>query len=86
MSKVVAMRGGPVVAEATPNAPVISLLEEYLERARSGDVQGVVFASLHSDDLCSYSCAGAIGGSYGLVGAVTMALDNLVAITRRDDQ
>ena len=68
---VVSLRGGIVPQEGVPNASVIEALEEALERARSGEIQGVAIAQLHADRLASYAIAGIIGG-YSLLGALEM--------------
>lgn len=69
--------GDPVIATAEPRESVIKELEDLLERARSGEVQGVAYAALHSDGLASWGIFGA-QGPYSMVGAVEVMKANLL--------
>jgi hypothetical protein len=66
--KVVGLRG-EIVPQAVGVIPdVVKLLEDMLERARSGDVVGVSVAVQHSDECCQWHRAGL--SSYRLLGLV----------------
>lgn len=65
MSSVVSLHGKPLYTPET-NAAVVACLEEWLERARSGEVHGVAIAVLYRDDSLGASYRG--GRSRGLVG------------------
>jgi hypothetical protein len=66
--KVVGLRGAIVPQAEPPSPDVIKLLEDMLERARSGDVLGVSIAVQHSDECCQWRRAGLT--SYRLLGFV----------------
>lgn len=65
MSSVVSLHGKPLYTPET-NAAVVASLEEWLERARSGEVHGIAIAALYRDDAVGFSYSG--GRSLGLVG------------------
>lgn len=65
---VVGIRGEIVPQTLPPDEEVICLLEDMLERARSGDVLGVCIAFQHGDEACQWRRAGIM--SYRLVGFV----------------
>lgn len=73
---VTSLNGGPVGVLA-PNEDAIELLEDMLERAKSGDIVGVAVCALHYDAAASYSVAGLVGG-YSLLGALEMAKAELI--------
>lgn len=62
------LRGEPALQAAEPDPAVIALLEELLEKARSGAIQGIGTVQIDPSRLCSYSSAGLLG-SFGLLGA-----------------
>ncbi len=59
MSNVKALFGNEVPQAREPKPDLIEALEELLEMARSGEVQGVAWAALHADRLASWRVAGA---------------------------
>jgi hypothetical protein len=67
--KVVGLRGAIVPQAMPPNADVIKLLEDTLERARSGNVLGVSLVMQYSDECCQWQRAGLC--SYRLLGFAT---------------
>ncbi|WP_454917436.1 hypothetical protein [Xanthobacter sediminis] len=82
MSNVVAIRGGPT-GQPEPNPTCIATLEEWLERARSGEIVGVALAALHHDGVGSYAVGGRVGG-YSMLGALEMACAELVKVNSDD--
>jgi len=77
MTNVISINGGEVPQLATPQESVIEALENALEAARSGRVQGVAFVTLESDGMASYTVAGLVT-SYSLLGGLDMARDFIV--------
>ena len=60
----------PATVPADPH--IVAVLEDMLERAKSGDIIGIGFAALHSDGTASNSICGAVE-SHGLIGALAVA-------------
>lgn len=58
--KVVSLRGGGFAEPGIPIQNVIRTLEDLLERARSGSLQGVVVACVNSDDTTMSVRAGVV--------------------------
>lgn len=75
MNNVVGLRGQPVVAAAEQQPLVIEQLEKVLERARSGDIQGVQIFTLHSDGLAGHWQAGLI--QYSMIGMMFAAFQSI---------
>ena len=75
VGEVTALYGGEV-NRLTPNEGCVAHLRELLQRAEAGEITGIVCASLHADNLCSYTIAGMIG-PYSLLGAIEMAKSEL---------
>jgi len=80
MSNVEALRGG-LTGELQVYEHCVSVLEETLIRARSGDVCGVVVIMLHHDRLASYQMGGMIQG-YAILGAAEIAKSGLAEIVK----
>ena len=72
MSDVTYIRGAAPAdnVSAEPNPIVIGYLEDLLERARSGDIRGLVTVDLDGDGYASYGAVGSIGG-FSMQGALT---------------
>ena len=66
--KVVSLRGNEIVPPGTPRPKVIALLEDLLERARSGELMVLSAVWQSSDESYSFHHEGR--GGYGLVGAL----------------
>jgi hypothetical protein len=70
MAEIYNLDGEPVIAaEVTPGEPnphVVSALEALLERARSGDMQGIAAVYLHTDGATGGVMAGL--RNYALIG------------------
>lgn len=80
MTNVISAFGHPTGERQVSDALVASL-EEWLERARSGEITGMAGAFLHCDGMASYSVAGLVGG-FALIGALEIAKAELVEIAR----
>ncbi len=78
---VVPFQGEVVPALREPRESVITALEEALEAARSGHLQGVVMASFYADTTADWRMAGIVN-SFTLVGAATCMLDALIEEAR----
>ena len=78
MSEIVSINGGPAPQARRVRSSVVELLEEALERARSGDLQAVCLVEMSADERSSWAVAGLVGGSYGLVGASVLMTNFLV--------
>jgi hypothetical protein len=75
VSEVVGIRGNPVVGAAERQPLVIEQLETVLERARSGDVQGVQIFTLHSDGLAGHWQGGLV--QYSMIGMMFAAFQSI---------
>lgn len=78
-AKVVGMDGEPVPMAREPNAACIRALEDLLERARSGEVQGFAGATLDADQCASWHAAGFVG-SFGMLGALEVTKAHLMQV------
>lgn len=74
VEKVVHIRGGSVVSAGVPNPDAIQECEELLERLKSGEVQGFIYAQLWRDNVAGWATAGPTG-CYAIVGALHSALN-----------
>lgn len=79
-AKVVALRSGVAIHQGVPTPDVVAELEDWLERARSGDVIGVGIVAYNSDKSTGSRRAGTIsrsmvGQCFALMQRMTMALD-----------
>ena len=81
--KVVSLSGGPVISTGEPNADAICECEELLERLRSGDVQGFIYAQLWRDGVAGWGSAGPTA-CYAVIGALHAAAH--AATHSRDEQ
>jgi len=70
-SKVVSLKGDPIVAKGTPRPEVIETLEGMLDLAHAGELDGFAAALLFKDDCTSYRISGRL--SRGLIGVLEMA-------------
>ncbi|MGB1214977.1 MAG: hypothetical protein ACPG4X_16535 [Pikeienuella sp.] len=74
--RVVSLNGEPVIAPGV-NDRVVAVLEDYLERARNGDVAGIALAVTYGDGSSSFQLVGKYG--YSMLGAVTVAQAEMAA-------
>ncbi len=84
------MSEGPVVSlfghptgERKVSEAAVSVAQEALEQAAAGEVIGMVVVKLHHDGLASFHIGGRVGG-YSIVGAMTVAQQDLVDMARGD--
>lgn len=73
---VVSLRGGQVLDAAPPNEKLVQFLEEALEKARSGEAQGMAIALVHRDYTTTCCVTGAVTRS--LLGAVEIVKFDLL--------
>jgi len=72
-------RNSPEPETSEPNTGVVAFLEDLLEEARAGDVQGVALASIDSERIGSYAIVGRVGG-YSMQGAADCVVRELAEI------
>lgn len=77
MSKIVSLAGDPLPDNREPQQQLVAYLREVLEKAESGEIQGVALVHLDYDRTANWAVAGLIGG-YTLLGAAT-ALHSFLA-------
>ena len=75
-NNVINIRGEDVVSPGIPREGVIGTLEWLLERARSGEIDGLAVAYIHQDNCTNYRLDGRITRS--LVGAVAVMSTKLL--------
>lgn len=77
--KVVSIDGSEVPETRVVRESVVETLEEMLERAKSGDIQGIACSFVDSDRCCQYVVAGVVGG-YGMIGSTSVMKQDLIDI------
>lgn len=80
--KIATLDGRPFVDPRQSNAEIVALLEEALERARSGETKAVLVVEDFVDDAVQWRRRGHIG--YGVLGAFQMALARLRDVMREE--
>ena len=63
------------------NENTVAVLEELLEKAKSGEIVGVCAAILYHDKLAGYRIGGFIGG-YAMLGALNVMHQECIEIVR----
>lgn len=58
MSNIRSLHGAEILPPGEPDPDVVKLAEETLERARSGDVNGIAVVMQHADDATTYQNCG----------------------------
>lgn len=77
--KVVSLTGGPVNGiVGTISETLIKNLEDFLERARSGEIVGGILIGVDSNILCSYRIVGYNTNSYQMLGAVSIVKHHIL--------
>ena len=84
MSNVIALNGGEVLGLAVPQESLIDALNDLLERAKSGELQGAAIALVDKDKQAGFCIAGVIGG-YAILGAAMSMQVRLRDIIEGDD-
>jgi hypothetical protein len=80
MTKITSINGA-TISTGEPNEIAVRMLEDALERAKSGDLVGVGIVMRHSDGCGSFSLGGSVGG-YSMLGALEMVRDQIVSLNR----
>ena len=80
MSKVTSIHGCSVPEAGEPQPLLVEFLEELLERARSGELQGLGTVSFWRDRTTSWTHRG-LAGSFSQVGAAAMLQKHLMEAT-----
>lgn len=76
--KIISLRtGASVCAPGEVNAEAVAEIEQLLERARSGDVQGIAIAYVHGDGATNCTYGGVI--NFSLVGKLVQLTNYLAA-------
>lgn len=60
MSNIRSLHGAVILPPGQPDQNIIKVAEEILDRARSGDLNGLAYVMHHSDDTTSYEYIGRI--------------------------
>lgn len=68
--KVISIRGEEILLPGVPNDKLITDIQELLEKAKSGEISGLAWASLHRDDATSYGWNGKL--TRGVIGALEL--------------
>lgn len=76
-TKIVGIRGEPVVVPGEINPEVVKLAEDILEMARSGAINALFAVVTHSDETVSSLHQGLV--TLRVIGAVTHELHNMCA-------
>lgn len=80
MNKVISLHGGPT-GEREVSQTCVEALEELLEQAKSGEVVGIVVASVHHDSVSSFDIAGNVVLA-PMIGAMEIAKHHLLMLGR----
>ena len=72
------------MTHAEPDPVIIQYLEELLEEARAGQIQGIVWASLHPGDLTSHGRAGCVTSA--VIGKLEIAKMSVVKIALEEEE
>lgn len=71
------------VIEAKPNRELIEQLEDVLERARTGEIQGVAYVISYQANLVGSGWAGIAGNRMRIMGELYQVLHHLAALEVR---
>lgn len=82
MAEVVSLSGAPEPSARIPQASLIAHLEDLLEQARSGELQGMGTVQMDHLGRAAWSASG-LRGSFSLMGAAYCLLHELRAESRR---
>ncbi len=79
MSSIVDIKSGRVSIKAREvHEPLVEMLEMFLTKAKSGEIQGVAMAYMFADGDCTFSLSTRVS-SFGLIGALEGAKHWLVS-------
>lgn len=82
MSEVVGFRGQPVIAQGAPQPDIVRKLEDALDMARAGAIQGIQIVMLCDDGCVLHIQAGAT--QYNVVGMLFSAAHDCLKTLERD--
>ena len=68
--KIVSLKGDPIIPKGTVRPDLISDLEQLVEMAKNGQIDGIACALLFSDDCTSYRLKGR--ANRALIGVINM--------------
>lgn len=74
VAEVYSLFGDPIPPAGVPNPQLVMRLEQLLDRARAGEVVGIVYACLHGDRSASWAATTPTIG-YPIIGALDCAKD-----------
>ena len=78
MSEIIPLFECDTTMQPTVNEPCVELLEDMLERAKSGQVIGVAMGILYYDKMSAYAIGGMVGG-HSLIGTLDVAKAHLIS-------
>ena len=81
--KVLSIHGGRPMPQE-PNEAAIAVLERTLEAAKAGEIVGALVVSQYKDCSGGWQIGGFVS-SYSMLGAATVAIDDLKAMHREED-
>ena len=73
---IIPINDGGITYTREPDEAVIEAIESILAAAKTGEIVAVSFGMLYYDGAASYRMAGR-AGSYAMIGATSMLLDDL---------
>lgn len=80
MSKVVSLYGSTVIYDTTPNKDVVETLRDLLQRAESGNINGIAVAVHLSDETSMQYFNGT--HSYSIIGRLHSLQDRILELLR----
>lgn len=84
MAQVIGLNGKPALQAKEPSQYLVEFLEEHLDRARSGELQGLAVATHYHDGSAGWSVVGRVGG-LGMIGAIELCKAELFDINRASE-
>lgn len=84
MAEVIGINGHVSHQSRQPSQPLIETLQDWLDRAQAGELQGVAIASLFADNSAAWTIVGRVGGLQ-MLGALDMCKAELQAINMGDE-
>ncbi len=76
-AEIISINGGKIDDTRVPNQRIIEVLEGYLERARAGEITGLIVNAQSADETVMGSRTGTI--SYRMIGLLTQHTHELCA-------
>lgn len=82
--KVISLNGGPT-GEREICSGAVAALTDALEKAKSGELIGVVIVERYFDSAAGYQIGGKMGG-YTMLGAFELARAEMIDVNRAEDE